>query len=502
MSLLGIDVGTTGCKAAIFSEEGQMLALAYEEYDVLRPQPGWAELDAAAVWGAVQRMVARAAAQVSSDPPRALCVSSLGEAVTPVSADRRILGNSLLNFDARGEEYLPALGQGIEPQRLYALNGNTLGNHYTLTKLKWVRQHQPELYRQAHRFLHWSGFVSFMLGAEAAVDYSLANRTLLFDLQRGDWDDELFAWAGLEREKLPHPVPTGTVIGRVSRQAAGGLGLRAGIPIVAGPHDQCANGIGCGVIQPGQAMYGMGTYFNILVTYPQRGDPQAMMARGLNSEHHAAPGLFVSFIYNHGGSLLKWYRDTFAYVEKHGAADSGELYAYLLSEMPAGPSPVICLPHFAPTGPPEFIADSSGVLAGLRLETRRGDILKGMLEGVIFYLRECVEALPGTGIAIHDFRAVGGGSRSEAWVQLSADILGQPFTRPRVNEAGVLGAAIIAGVGAGILPSFEDGVARMVQLERSFEPDPRRHAAYASRFERYKQLWPLLKDYLRAAPGE
>jgi xylulokinase len=501
MSLLGIDVGTTGCKAAIFSEEGTLIASAYEEYDVCRPEPGQAELDTAEVWGAVQRMIAQAAARAADDPPQALCVSSLGEAVVPVSADRRILGASLLNFDARGEEYLAGLAAQIEPARLYALNGNTLGNHYSLTKLKWIRQHQPELYCQAHSFLHWSGFVSFMLGADPAVDYSLANRTLLFDLARGDWSDELLDWAGLERKRLPAPVPTGTVIGSVSRQAAAGLGLPAGIPIVAGPHDQCANGVGSGVIRQGQAMYGMGTYFNILVAFPQRGDPGAMIARGLNSEHHAVPGLFVSFIYNHGGSLFKWFRDTFAVAERRGSLSMDELYAFLLSEMPERPSSVLCLPHFAPTGPPEFIADSSGVLAGLHLDTRRGDVLKGILEGVIFYLRECVESLPGTGIAIQDFRAVGGGSRSDAWVQLSADILGRPFFRPRVTEAGVLGAAIIAGVGAGILPSFEEGVARMVHMERGFEPDPRRHAAYADRYERYRQLWPLMKDYLRASSG-
>ncbi len=499
MSLLGIDVGTTGCKAAIFSEEGTLLASAYEEYDICRPQPGWAELDTAAVWATIQRMIAQAA-HAAADPPRALCVSSLGEAVVPVSADRRILGDSLLNFDVRGEQYLPSLAAQLDPARLYAINGNTLGNHYSLTKLKWIQQHQPELYRQARYFLHWSGFVSFMLGADPAVDYSLANRTLLFDLQRGEWSDELLDWVGLDCQRLPAPVPTGTVIGTVSRQAAGGLGLPAGIPIIAGPHDQCANGVGCGVIHPGQAMYGMGTYFNILVAFPQRGDPQVMIARGLNTEHHAAPGLFVSFIYNHGGSLFKWYRDTFALAEKRGSLDNNELYTFLLSEMPADPSSVVCLPHFAPTGPPEFIADSSGVLAGLRLDTHRGDVLKGLLEGVIFYLRECVEALPGTGITIHDFRAVGGGSRSDAWVQLSADILGLPFSRPRVTEAGVLGAAIIAGVGAGILPSFDEGVARMVHIEQAFEPDPHRHAAYAGRFEHYKQLWPLLKDYLRASP--
>jgi len=134
-------------------------------------------------------------------------------------------------------------------------------------------------------------------------------------------------------------------------------------------------------------------------------------------------------------------------------------------------------------------------MVGLRLETSRGDILKGILEGTTFYLKECIESLPATGIAINDFRAVGGGSKSDAWIQVCANIMGRPFVRPKITEAGALGAAIIAGVGAGVFPSFESGVEAMVQLERTFEPDAHQQQLYASRFEEYRKLWPWLRDY-------
>ena len=229
MSLLGIDVGTSGCKAAVFSEEGQLLALAYEEYDYQHPQPGWAELDSRQVWESVQRTIAQVAQQAQHDPIKALSVSSLGEAVVPVTRHREILGPSLLNFDARGAEYLPELRERIDDERLYRINGNTLGNQYSLTKLKWIQQHQPELYQQTDHFLHWSGFVSFMLGAEATVDYSLANRTLLFDLEHGDWSDEIcWGWLNSIGSKLPPTVPAGTIIGTVSRAVADRLGLPRG----------------------------------------------------------------------------------------------------------------------------------------------------------------------------------------------------------------------------------------------------------------------------------
>jgi xylulokinase len=498
MSLLGIDVGTSGCKAAVFAEDGRILGSGYEEYDYQSPHPGWAELNTLKVWQQIKHTIGKAVIDAKGDPVKALCVSSLGETVIPVSANRQVLGPALLNFDVRGEEYLPELRSRVSDESLYQINGNTLGNPYSLTKLKWLKGHQPDLYRQTHHFLLWSGFVSYLLGADPRVDYSLANRTLLFDLERCDWSDELLELAQLDREKLPATVSSGTVIGAVTTAVADELGLPVGIPIVSGGHDQCCNGIGCGVLAPGQAMYGMGTYLCLMPVFEQRPEAAAMLARGLNTEHHAAPGQYVSFLYNQGGSLVKWFRNTFAAAERQQAEASGQdLYAALLSEMPSDLSRVMALPHFSITGPPDFISDSCGMLAGLKLETTRGDILKGIIEAMTFYIRETFETLPGAGIEVTDFRAVGGGSKSNAWIQISADILGRPIVRPKVNEAGVLGAAILAGVGCGVFPSLETGVASMVQLERAFDPDPNKQTLYNERFAKYRRLWPLMADYLR-----
>jgi xylulokinase len=285
------------------------------------------------------------------------------------------------------------------------------------------------------------------------------------------------------------------------------LGLPSNVAIVAGAHDQCANAVGSGAIAEGHAVYGMGTYVCATPVFSRRCDRAAEAAaltieRGLNTEHHAVPGLFVSFIYNQGGALVKWFRDTFAAAEYQKAEQAGrEIYPALFSELPEGPSSIMALPHFMTTGPPEFIADSSGVFAGLKLDTTRGDILKGIIEGSTFYLKESIESLPPAGIAITGFRAVGGGSKSDAWVQLCADILDRPFIRPEITEAGSLGAAVIAGVGSGVFSSYEDAVASMVRPQRTFTPDPGRREDYERRFEKYTLLWPLMKAYLRDLPG-
>lgn len=500
MSFLGIDAGTTGCKTCAFREDGALLASAYREYDFRVPEPGWAELDARAVWKGIKDCIAQVSAACVKDPITALSVSSLGEAMVPVSRDREILGPSLLNFDKRGAEFVDDLGQRLDNYRLYRINGNTLGNHYALTKLLWLQTHRPELWERTHKFLLWGGFVSHMLGADPVTDYSLANRTLMFDVDAETWSSELLAWAGIDEAKLPDTVASGTVIGEVSKSMAEELGLSPAAAIVAGAHDQCGNAVGAGVLGPGNALLGMGTFLCAAPVFEQRREPGAMIPHGLNTEHHAAPGRFVTFIYNQGGCLLKWYRDTFAAAEHRAAAETGEdVYPRLLEEMPDRPSNVTVLPHFSTTGPPEFVADSSGVMTGLRLDTSRGEILRGILEGSLFYLRECLERAREAGIGVDQFRAVGGGSKSDTWLQMTADILNTPLVRPKQTEAGALGAAMLAAVGTRAFASLEEAAEALVEADRDFEPVPEVSAQYEGHFTRYAKLWPLMQDYLRTS---
>jgi xylulokinase len=498
MSLMGIDVGTSGCKAVIFSPEGTILSSAYREYAFVSPQPGWGQLDSLVVWGKIKEAIAEAAGRCS-EAVSALAVASLGESMVPVTRDRKILGDSLLLFDPRGDEFLEELGGCMDQETLYRISGNMLGSTYSLSKLMWIKRHWTEVYEKAQVFLFWSGLVAFMLGADPAADYTLANRSLLFDLDRTDWSDRLLSWSALDKDKLPEAVPPATVIGRVSKQASQELGLPEGAAICAGAHDQCANALGSGVTEAGDAMFGMGTYLCIMPVFAERPPSSAMIERGLNTEHHARSGRFVSFIYNQCGSAVKWYRDTFAAEEHRQALAEGlDVYDRLFAELPEDPSSVAVLPHFAFMGPPEFVSDASGVIAGLRLDTRRSDILKGILEGAIFSLKESVSTLPGAGIHLRRYRATGGGSRSRAWVQLCADILGRPFERTDVSEAGALGAAILAGSGTGVYASLEEGTAVTVRIRDRLDPTAANIEPYEQRYKRYLHLWSLLEDYLRA----
>jgi xylulokinase len=498
MSLLGIDVGTTGCKAVIFSTEGKVLALSYREYDFMHPRPDYAELDAREVWGKIKEVVREAAAESKSDPVQALAVCSMGEAMVPVTAGRTILGPSIMNFDSRGGDYLDKLPDFQNELYLYGINGNTLGNHYGLTKLLWIRDNQPEIYEKTDKFLNWGSFVSFMLGSEPVIDYSLANRSLLFDLNRGDWSEELLSKAGLDREKLPTPKPSGVRIGALLPELAEELGLPEDLPIVTGAHDQCSNALGAGVIEEGQAMYGMGSFHCVVPAFQNRRDPKVMIRHGFNTEHHAVPDHFALFIYQPGGMIVKWFRDTYALEEHKRAQTEGrDIYTKLFSELPEEPTKIFTLPHFSTMGPPDFTDDACGLITGLHLNTTRGEILKGIVESVAYTIRQGVEGLPDIGLDVTSFRAVGGGSKSDRWVQILSDVIGKPFIRPRITEAGALGAAILAGSGIGVFDSEAGGTRAMLSIDREFEPDLEKHRVYNDLYERYGKLWPLIGDYLR-----
>jgi xylulokinase len=452
------------------------------------------------VWENITKVLSRIGPDLRHDPVKAVSVSSLGEAVVPVSRDRKILGPSILNFDTRGGEYLGRLPAFQDAEKLYGINGNTLGNNYGLTKLLWIKDHRRELYDRTYKFLNWGAFVLYMLGADPVIDYSLANRSLLFDISTCSWSDFLLAEAGFDRDKLPEPVVSGTGCGSTSKAAASKTGLPEGALLTAGAHDQCANALGCGVLEEGQAMYGMGTFICIVPVFRGKKDPKEMIRQGLNTEHHAAGGLFASFIYNPGGAVVKWYRDTFAALEHETARkDQRDVYDALFDEIPEGHSRVMSLPHFSVMGPPRFIDNSSGVITGLYLDTKRGEILKGLIEGATFSLKESVDMLPEAGISVDRFICAGGGSKSDRWVQLSADIMGAPFQKPDVTEAGSLGAAILAGTGAGMFSSPRDGVKAMVKAEKQFEPDMKVHGQYQGKYEKFKKLWPLLSDYLTSS---
>jgi len=483
MSLLGIDIGTTGCKAVAFDLKGRQLAVSYREYEIISKKEGYAELDSFYVWEKVQATIKEVAQQTKHNPVEALSASSLGEAMVPVSSDRNILGNSILGTDYRGEEYIRQLIDRFTPYEVYKRTGNLPGTFYSMSKLAWIKRNQPRLYRNAGFFLTWADFICFMLGGKPVTNHSLASRTLLFDIHKGNWSGELFSASGLEVTKLAPPCSSGNYLGFVKENLAKELGLKGKVAIISGGHDQCCAVLGSGIKSSSKsAMYGLGTFICVAPVFPEMPNVEYMFGKKMHIEPHVVPGSYITFIYNQsGGALVKWFKNVFGGKQA--------TYSDLFEEIPCSPNPIIAIPKFGATGPPDFQSGNEGCFAGLSLSQSRGDILQATLEGISFYVKDCFEKSGEVFDQTNSLVAAGGGSVSDKWLQITADILGKKVIRNKVNEASSLGAAIIAGVGCKIFSSFGEAVRSMVNKNSIFIPDESLKEFYNLKFNKYKKYY-------------
>jgi len=283
-------------------------------------------------------------------------------------------------------------------------------------------------------------------------------------------------------------------VGTVADRIAADLGLPNGVRVVAGGHDQCPNALGCGCIAAGKAVCGIGSYECLTPVFDKPRDPLAMLRERLNIEHHVLPDLYVSFLFNQSGSLVRWFRDTFAASEPAGDDD---VYARLNAELPQEPTRLLVLPHFDPPPWPEYLPESAGAILGLKSNTTRGEILKAIMEGATYHFVDGIEALRRMGIDTAEFVASGGGARSDAWLQIKADIFGVPFARLRGAEGGVAGAAMLAGLGTGVYHTPAEAVSLYVRRDRIFEPDARRHAIYRENAALFRQVNPAIAPILK-----
>ena len=496
MSLLGLDIGITGCKAVAFSSEGDMLAQAYREYRLYQPQPGWMELDPAEVWAAVAGVIRQVTAAVAADPVRALSVSTHGESVVPVDAQGRPIYGFITAIDTRAGEQARWWGERLGKERIFHITGMPLHPMYTVNKLMWLRQNDPHVFRAAHRFLCMQDFVFHQLGLPPTMDRTLATRTMAFDVSRLAWSEEILELAQLDVARMSQVLPSGTVIGEIPAAVIEELGLAPGAVGVTGGHDQPSGALGCGAIAEGVAMDSTGTVECVAVASPRLVLNEALMQSNLPIAPHTAPGMYLVLGYSStGGALLRWYRDNFAGAERQEAERTGQdVYDLILQQATAGPSPVLILPHFVGAGTPSMDADSKGAILGLDLSTSRGQIIKAMLDSVSYEVKLSLDAMEAAGIAVRELRAFGGGAKSPLWLQTKADIYGKPVRAVAVSEAPCLGVAILAGVATGVFSSMEEALAQMVRIGRTYEPDLALHERYMESFQLFAQVYPTLAE--------
>ncbi len=497
MNLIGLDIGTTGCKAALFDEDGALLASASREYPILMPQPGWAEQDAEDVWRLAQDVMRQVVVQSGDADVAAIGLSVQGEAVMPGDADGRALRPAILGMDTRTDAENAWLRERFGARWLFDHTGMPVHTINTLPKLLWLKTHEPDVWREARRFLLYEDFILHKMTGRAVISQCLASRTQLYDTPAGMWSPEILAALDLDPARLADVQPSGYAVGTMQTDLAASLGLARPPIVVAGGHDQACGALGVGLTQPGLAMVSTGTaeVVEVALDAPTLNAP--LYAGNISVYAHTAPGLYVAMTLNHsGGLLLRWFRDAFCAddVRRAHAANTDPYDAIFSPSHPLTPSPLLLLPHFAGSGTPTFDTASKGALLGLTFNTTKADIAQAILEGLTYELRVNLDLLRAGGVAIDELRAIGGGAKSRVWLQLKADITGIPVVVPRITEAACWGAALLAGAGAGCFADVAEAAASRIHLEQRLEPDPARAAQYNARYALYREVYPTVAD--------
>lgn len=495
MSLLGIDVGTTGCKVISFRENGEILAQAYREYPLIHPQPGWSELDGNVVWEKVADGIREVASLTDTDPIEAISVASQGEAVTPVWGNCDVLANAITTFDSRTSGICDEILKNITPLEVMQITGMPPSDIHTLAKLVWIKRNQPELYNEVWKFFGFEDFINFRLGVQPVVDYSLAARTMAFDIINRTWSDRMFDIADIDASLLPDAVQSGTIIGEIGKKVSTELGLPSGVVVVAGGHDQPCGALGAGIIRGGEVMDATGTVECIAPAFGKPVINQQMIDGNFSCYPHVVEGLYVTLGFvSSGGVVLRWFRDTFAETEiAQATAENRDVYDILLEDIPDSPSTAMLLPHFTGSGTPHLDLESKGAIIGLTLSTSKGELVKAILEGISYEIKQNLTMLQDAGVEINEVRAIGGGAKSDKWLQLKADMFGKKVIALDISEGVCLGTAILAGTAIGKYSSIEEAVDLLVKPKETYYPREEIAQEYDEKLKVYEQIYPALK---------
>ncbi|MBI4243741.1 MAG: hypothetical protein HY606_06585 [Planctomycetes bacterium] len=499
MSLLGLDIGTTGCKAIVFNEGGQVLSCAYREYSLSHPRPGWVEISPHLIWDKVSEILREVNSKVRRDPVKAVSISCQGEAVLPISENGEELYNFIITFDSRTQPQCDWWRQNMGAKKIFSITGMPLHPMYSINKIMWLKENEHEIFQKTWKFLCVEDYIIYRLSSETATDYSLAARTMAFDVVKREWSNKILEKAGIERRLLPSVYPSGTAVGKVTEEVAKETGFNNRVIAATGGHDQPCGALGAGIVSPGMAMNATGTSDVICPAFPKPILNEDMLKFNYCCYPHTCEDYYCSIAFNlTGGLLLRWYRDTLCYEEREKAMKTGQdPYEIILSEMSDEPQDLFILPHFVGAGTPYLDPNSRGVILGLTLETKKPHLARAVIDSINYEMNVNIDRMEEAGIEIKELRAIGGGAKSKKWLQMKADVFDKPVVSLKVSEAASLGTAILAGKASGIFKSTQEAVDRLIKIEKVYEPDASEHNQYQEKYQRYLKIYDLLREFNR-----
>ena len=496
--LLSIDVGTTGGRIIIFNQHGKMLASAYEEYPSIYPSPAFVEQHAEDWWRVTKEVIQKTLKSAEIKPSEIIGISCTNqrETIVPVNEDGNPLSNAIVWQDRRTITECQEIDEKIGKNKIYDLTGLTIDPYFSCPKILWIKKHWTQSFKNAHKFLLVHDYIQMKLTGEFVTDYSNASRTMLFDINKLTWSDEILNTLEIPKEKLPKPLPSGSKISNLDKKTAKELGLPDSIPVSAGGGDQQCAAIGVGVTKKGRikATTGTGTFLLAFLEKSMRDSKKRVLC-----SCHAIPGKYVleASIFT-TGSILRWFRDNFSAAEKSLAPrlnlDSYDLLGMQADSIQPGSEGVMVLPHFVGAGAPYWDPNARGLIFGLGLGHTRNHLIRAIMEATCYEIKTNLLIMKELGVPLTELRITGGASRNSTWNQIEADICNLPVIKGQVEEATALGAAILAGVGAGIYKNIEDAADQMVIIDEERTPNQENSKKYEEFFSIYSELYSSLKE--------
>jgi xylulokinase len=492
--LMGIDVGTSSCKIAVFARNGSVAATAKKDYPIYYPKIGWAEQDVDDWWQAVCEAIKAVWVQgILPEEILGVGVDGQGWSAIAVDKDGQVVARNPIWMDRRAEQLCREVETNLGRERIFSVSGNPFAPNYTLPKVLYWMRHQPEIIRNADKILQTNSFIVLKLTGVMSQDYSSCCWHN-FDVANLRYDEALTKELGIPRRLLLEPVNSETIVGRVTKCASTACGLLEGTPVVAGGFDAACAVLGSGVVSNGQTQEhgGQAGGMSICLSTPIP-HPQLIFFPHVVPEKWLLTGGTVA-----GGASLKWFASAIGADPRYMAESCNKGVFELLSEAAerstVGANGLIFLPYLNGERSPLWDANAQGLFFGLSADKTRDDLTRAVMEGVAFALEHNVEAAAEVGAEVGEMRVTGGSANSRIWTQIKADVTGKRTLVPSSDTTTTLGAAILAGVGIGMFDSYEQAASETVKITRVHEPDASNHVKYARLYKLYKSLYPVLKD--------
>lgn len=500
--VLGIDLGTSGTKTVLFDQEGHGICSATVEYPMYQPQNGWAEQDPKDWWNAAVETIRTVLSKsgVNKADVVSLGISGQMHGLVMLDENGEVLRPSIIWCDQRTQAECDEIHAKVGREKLIQITANPALTGFTLSKILWVRNHEPEVYAKCRHILLPKDYVRYMLTGDYATEVSDASGMQLLDVPNRCWSDELLQILDIDKSMLAKVYESPEVTGHVSEKAAELTGLSAATLVVGGAGDNAAAAVGTGVVEDGKAFTTIGTSGVVFAHTDKLAiDPQGRV----HTFCCAVPGAWhVMGVIQAAGLSLKWYRDNFCQAEKDAAAMMGcDPYDLMNKEAalsPIGANKLIYAPYLMGERTPHLDADCRGMFFGLSAMHTRRDLLRAVMEGVTYALKDSLSVLDEMGVQPETMLACGGGGKSPLWRQMLADVFQLPVATTVNTEGPALGVAILAGVGAGLYKSVPEACKAMIHVNEAQQPIAENLDKYAAVYEVYKKLYPANKDVFKA----